>query len=334
VTQILAVLLGVRKLERVASHHSGFNSRLVIKAERLHKRAPIFKDGYEGEKQKIREAVKDAWMTRNYGAKPSTIVRKQSKEPWRFGAGWIDQKAVTRFLHSLPWHQGIAAYEAACRRIAKVAYDKDPCAGVTLVDPFDQIPIRWNPVGVYDGVVQAAGGKFVIDQPGQWVKRVEGVSYGYKSRFNKQGDVWVNTAPNAAGDYPVDPRALGRKLAPYIVHTLDSFFCSLVIEGLAKRGVKDFVAIHDCWLVPATVDRRPGLDILYEVIAEASVTWFYGLGPIYDLMDSHLAGDTNRKGLPSKYQGFAKGIRTRWEDRKRRIHEGTDTPPCFVAAPH
>jgi hypothetical protein len=205
--------------------------------------------------------------------------------------------------------------------LAEVAYRADPCAGVTFIDPFDRIPIRWNPIGYDDEVVQS-GGKFVIDTPGQWVSRVGG------------GDVWVNSVPNENGDYPIDPRALGRKLAPFIVHTLDAFFSSLVIKGLAARGVRDFVAIHDAWLVPATVNGQPGLDVLGKVIKEASLVWFKGLGPIYDGLDRYLRDDTDRKGRPSKHWAFVQLIRARWKDRKRRVAAGTDTPPCFVAAPH
>src|SRR4029453_8961975 len=160
VTQILALLLGLRRLEGLASPPTvRFNQRLVTKAERLQRRTlgplGIFKDGYTVDDPYLRAAVKDAWMTRNYGAATMTIVRKQRKEPWTFGPGWTGAQAVTLFLRSLPWYRSIAAYDAACGRLAEVAYRADPCAGVTFIDPFHRIPIRWNPIGFDDEVVQS-----------------------------------------------------------------------------------------------------------------------------------------------------------------------------------
>src|SRR5262249_48926942 len=84
----------------------------------------------------------------------------------------------------------------------------------------------------------------------------------------------------------VNRKKLSQQIAPMLIHTLDSAFSGLVVEGLHRRGVKDIVALFDCWLIPShflsDYEGTPGL--FDEVIEEAGAAWLPMLGPIYDVL--------------------------------------------------
>jgi len=49
----------------------------------------------------------------------------------------------------------------------------------------------------------------------------------------------------------VDNNKLANRVAPCVVHTLEAFFNSLVLERLHQNGETNVVGIHDSWFVPA-----------------------------------------------------------------------------------
>jgi hypothetical protein len=118
-----------------------------------------------------------------------------------------------------------------------------------------------------------------------------------------------------SGDYPVDRAELRRRIAPCLVHMLDAYFASLVIEQLAARGVRDFVSIHDGWLVPEYIRdlRRDGgwlrgMTVLDDCLAAAGREWLQGLGVVYGRLGHYLANDTS-------YGEAVRGWEARWRAR-------------------
>jgi hypothetical protein len=132
----------------------------------------------------------------------------------------------------------------------------------------------------------------------------------------------------------VDAGELGRKVAPGLIHMLDAFFNGLVMERLIRLGVRDFVALHDCWLVPLIVELEPaqareivpaqladilrtnagsvimnGSQVLAAVINDVGEAWLRGLERTYDEVIAHLTG--------SRFESKARQWRERWEARVR-----------------
>jgi hypothetical protein len=126
-------------------------------------------------------------------------------------------------------------------------------------------------------------------------------------------------------EYPVDSKLLRRMLAPCFIHMLDAFFSSLVMEKLAAHNVTDFVAIHDCWLVPEKVicngQERNGQDVFHAIIDDAAYDWYRGLGPCYERLFNCVQGHTRFDPL----------FRNAWELWKRRISD--NYAPKFLFKP-
>jgi hypothetical protein len=96
---------------------------------------------------------------------------------------------------------------------------------------------------------------------------------------------------------------------------LDSYFSSLVLEGLRSAGISDVVALHDAWLVPEAlpVPDEPtavlsGAAALKQVIEAAGKPWLLGLRGLYDQLVSDL-GDNQTFGE------FVHDIHDRWRKR-------------------
>jgi len=131
-------------------------------------------------------------------------------------------------------------------------------------------------------------------------------------------------APNDDGKYPVDSGRLKRMIAPCLIQMLDAYYSTLVMEKLAKRGVTDFVGIHDCWLVPEKVCVNgkicDGDDVLHTVMNEAAGEWYEGLGSIYeDLLRGLEPGQ--------KFVRFMQAAKKKWQKRVKQGHK----PPVFLA---
>jgi hypothetical protein len=112
-------------------------------------------------------------------------------------------------------------------------------------------------------------------------------------------------------------------VAPCFVHMLDAYFSTLVMEKLAARGIRDFVAIHDCWLLPEIVrvnDREcDGLTVLKEVIPEAAREWYGGLKHAYQALAPHV----------EKHPKYKKLIDDAYEHWSKRVSGGY-VPPFLV----
>jgi hypothetical protein len=107
-----------------------------------------------------------------------------------------------------------------------------------------------------------------------------------------------------------------RRIAPGLIHMLDSFFAALVLERLHEQQVRDVVMIHDAWLVPLDAEKR-----LTSAISAAGEPWLRGLGPIYDVFDRYLTG---------RLAEVAREWRDRWEARIADCTAGRDQWPLFL----
>jgi hypothetical protein len=156
----------------------------------------------------------------------------------------IPQQAVRRVLTTLG-----DSFERFLNYTLAIAKAVDSAKGFRFIDPFDGVEVVWHPVKFKQ--VSVSSDKVQL------------------STYLAQG---------------LDRPRLARQLAPMLIHTLDSAFSGLVIEGLHQRGVKDIIALFDCWLVP---QRQTSM--LDEVIADrsdtsASAQWLRMLGNIYDAL--------------------------------------------------
>ena len=101
-----------------------------------------------------------------------------------------------------------------------------------------------------------------------------------------------------------------------MVHMLDAYYSSLVMQGIHDRGITDFVGIHDCWLVPEKVSvgglERKGIDILREAIEKADHEWYMGLEPVYKDLLRYLGDDP-------RFSGSIQSAYTKW---KHRVKDG------------
>lgn len=257
---------------------------------------------------------KELWMRTSYGGRLNCTIKDQVRDPETFGPGWTREEA-DRFLKFLyRKFPKIRMYLKACRRIARLAYAKNPYAGVVLTDPSDGAVVRWNPVARADVKVGKKGRKLTLSLPGKFrTVREDG----------KIAKKFEEYHANDEGDYPVHPGELERLVAPCLIQMLDAYYSTLVMELLAKRGVTDFVGIHDCWLVPENVylddASHSGDDVLRSVMSEATSEWFAGLGPIYDGLLQYLPSG-------QKYSYLIRTAKKKWE---KRVKEGS--PPVFLA---
>jgi hypothetical protein len=336
-TQILALLLGIDDLERVAvSLDPPFKKYLAAEAWR--RRRGILRPGYTGpDDPRLVALVKATWMQVLYGSSEREIVWKQlDASPATFGPGWAGTEAASRaktakakarvaargaqaikkFLGGLPWYDEVSRFLTASRRLAQRAHKKDKYAGVTFLDPFDKAEIRWNPVARADVALSSDGHKLIVSLPGRCLGGQRGRPCSWK-KFRP-------ARPNAAGDYPVDAGKLRRRVAPMLVHVLDAYLSGLVLERLAARGVPA-VGIHDAWLTPDFIDGQDGLKVLQEVLDEAAVEWFKRLGPVYTRLVDYLGDDPH-------YGAFVQGIKGRWERRKAEAKTDPRRWPRFAVA--
>jgi len=154
---------------------------------------------------------------------------------------------------------------------------------------------------------------------------------------------FVAHQPDAHGEYPVDRRALKRMVPPCLIHLLDAYYSTLVMQRLHARGVRTFVGVHDCWLVPEKIkigdDIMDGQALLREVMEDAAREWYQGLGSVYRELLGYLTPPPN----PGKITGAAyaswqtrkklsDAIRVAYEKWQRRVQQGYC--PVFLAKTH
>jgi len=216
------------------------------------------------------------------------------------------------FLVAVPGYESVDKFLQACQQLAEAAVERDPYAGVVFKDPLDGAKIRWNPVKRADVELPSDGQKLILSLPGTKTRRAE-----------------AKPVKPYKGDYPVDRQKLKQMVAPCLIHMLDAHFSSLVMQHLAKRGVRDFVGIHDAWLIPlfttaaAKVALLTGathpVHFLEGAIQNAAATWYRSLGPVYDQLLDYLQGTTFEAGI--------QGAKAKWKERLQ-----TGWRPFFASA--
>jgi hypothetical protein len=319
-TQILAVAFGLRELEDEIvkvdrEERRSFKEILAREAWRMSEDSEQkfeLRKGYkEADDPRLVELVKELWMRVLYGSPPAWVVIQQQDDWMTYGPGWTVKNAK-EFLKEQPFYQLLGQYLDFAREIAQRAFRRSRYAGLRLKDPFDRIKFRWNPVERDVDVLKSMGQQLRMSLPGRVVT-------------TRHVDEFEPNSPNKRGEYPVSEKQLYRKVTPQLVHMLDAFFSSLVMEKLAKKGVRDFVGIHDCWLVPARVrlgaDIRDGREVLRETLEDATRDWYKGLGTFYDSLESHVDKDGHSGRFLAK-------ARDAWRNRLRAGRKGP--PPKFV----
>jgi hypothetical protein len=322
--QTLAVFLGDTELERLAaSERPTLKQWLAERAWTQHR--DLLADGYEGPDDPRLVSFIKAHLNYFYGGDIAGIIRKCRRDAQTYGPGWRTSRGIwarpaikpgtkhvvlarggvgeatdraVQFLTGLPaWADTLETFLAACRVIAEKGATSG--AGVVFPDPLDGSEIQWNPA--QRGTTRVGHDEIEI-RPWGKDTNVPG----------KRKPVFVPLLPGT-----VDLSELQRMVAPCLTHTLDAYFSSLVLEQLQAQGVRDVVALHDAWLVPATVavgdpDRpeaaRDGRQELGRAIAAAGEPWLRGLDGVYDWLVAQLGDDPT-------FGEFVHGVRTRWRDR-------------------
>jgi hypothetical protein len=317
--QIIATFLGIETLEKASMVSAEIPLKEVM-AERAWERHCDPNDefrfrkilgaaDYEGPKDKrLQELIKVLLMRVSYGSTPWAVVNDQNLDPGTYGPGWTVKSAslfLEDFYREFP---GVETFLQACCRIAEITYRNDPYAGVTFTDPYDGAIVRWNPVARGDVTLGNNGHKLTVSLPGKFIK----------GKFRR-------AEPNLNQEYPVELEDLKKMIAPCLVHMLDAFFSSLVMEKLVDKGVTNFVGIHDCWMVPRRIHTKgaiySGETILREAMEEVAEEWYLGLGIIYKDLLKYLKDDS----------GFSEFVHDAQEKWKKRVEEGYR--PAFLAKP-
>lgn len=316
-TQILAIFLGLDDLQgKMIGEKKSVKDILAKAAWATHRISKsLFREGgvsYTGPRDKrLKELVKTLWMRVLYGSPVYEVVSDQQKDPGTYGPGWRSAEVADCFLKLQPYYVPLRKFLKASRALAEAAYARDPREGVQLQDPFDGARFQWNPVSRMGRHVMSEGMKILVSVPGTHRRRAK--------------ETIFERATGKDGRYRVDLHSLRNMVAPCLIHMLDAYFSSLVMKRLAERGIRDFVGIHDCWLVPEQVrigrKIKDGLTILEQAIHEASGEWYGGLGGIYKDLLKYLGDRAELKIWLSK-------LYKRWEEWKREGYE-----PRFLTRP-
>jgi hypothetical protein len=283
--QVLAVLCGLTDLEAELRQRS-FWKALAARAWARHADPTdpfsLPPDGFSGpDSTALLEAVKKTVMTRIYGSEVPEIARKLRTSWTEYGPGLGGPKNVQRLLDDAgAVTELVSTFLPMCQAVADAACQLDPCAGVTFTDPYDGARARWNPIRRQDHAIARQGTKVYVSLP-------------------------VGTR-NASGDYPVDRKALRRKIAPFIAHMIDAAYAGMVVEKLNDLGVRDLVSVHDCWMVAS--DARPAL---LEAVQASCEPWLQALGSVYDDLERYL-------GPHQIYGPHIRAWRQQWQDRVGR----------------
>ncbi len=130
---------------------------------------------------------------------------------------------------------------------AGIAHTVPNDEGFQITDPFDGSLVVWRPIVSVEAPVKS--------------DRFKVMTYATDGRLDRQ--------------------RLGRQIPPMLTHMMDSAFSGIVVERLHALGIKDLIALFDCWMLPDRYlrdDRR----LLERVVVEAGEDWILLLGGIYD----------------------------------------------------
>lgn len=296
-TAILAVMLGLDKLEAIASAQS-FNTHLAARAWK--QRQQVLEDdgrGYDGPTdEKLKELVKQLWMRVAYGAEPAWTALEQMKDAdigpgWKRGSGDSKYRTVTRvavqFLRKIPEYARVSMFRHACREIAKRV---NIYRGFEFRDPLDHgVTVRWNPVQRADTVVSSNGLKLIVSRPGRRGARKKHEDWEPRGAGRTVYRFAQNKPDLVSGDYPIDRRELGTMLAPCFVHAVDAALAAHVVFALREAGAQDIVSINDAWF--CQLDE----ETFRTAVDRATQSWFRQLGVVYDDLARHLPDGARRK---------------------------------------
>jgi hypothetical protein len=340
-TQILAVLLGLTDLEALTQGNY-FTTKHYLAAQAMAK-LPL--RGTPSSAELVR-VTKDLWTRVLYGGHlkeivwdhfdvlvPGTFTRAQYLKARREAKRHpTDQQSVERartyndalkcaeqnlveLLEDIPWYgkkgeEQLSDFFRACKQIAKSAMHRDIYTGVTFIDPLAGTTIRWNPPRRQRVRMNCQGLQVALRLPGGWA----GKRGTPRRRF-------IDAVPHhETGDYPVRSPKLKQAVAPGVIHLLDALFNALVVQALERAGVVDFIALHDCWLVPEVItqyEAENGVgredwhsqEVLRAAIEQAGRAWLERLGPIYAGLVDALQG--------TEFEPWMRRLQAEWEQRVR-----------------
>ena len=335
--QTLAVFLGISELEALAtSTQPTLKEWLAAQMWDYHEQRGALAAGYSGATDRRLIAFAKAHLMRFYGGDLGKIISKCWQDQAKYGPGWRTTNGpwakpvikpgtktvafvkgaaaeaadvATAFLVTLPpWADELEHFLGACRALAKVFDQRDhnPLRGVVFHDPLDEAEIRWHPA-------QRGTKRVGHDQ-------IEVRPYGEDRRTG-----FVPAQPGT-----VDRAALARFIAPCLTHTLDAFFCSLVLQRLHAAGATNILELRDAWCVAKVVpvasnvsyehvpgeepkvsaspDYVDGAGALDRAIAASGEEWLRGLGGVYDTLIGYLGDDPT-------FGPFVHEIKARWQAR-------------------
>jgi hypothetical protein len=267
-TQILCIALGQRESETEVTIHS-FKDGLVAAIDVVHD-AHVGFTRPDGVTRAQKRQVVGKLTNRMYGAQYSAIADTIYRDPITYGAEWGDAANIEAFVErGAPLDDRVALlktlqdeYLTVCQALAEAAYQRDPRAGVVFHDPYDGEEFRWHrPVRKRRKISNSAAPLFASVPVG------ERNAVGYPAKLK-------------------GPGGLKNLIAPGLIHALDASYAAHVVTALHERGIRDVVAIHDCFLVAS--DAAPALD---DATIAAAEPWFRGLGPFYDVFEDYLGDD-------------------------------------------
>jgi hypothetical protein len=302
--QIIALFMADEDLENVTmTAPDSFKQAMAKWAWQMHMAGELKLRSGSGEiseyvgglDERLQELVKELLMRVSYGSKWPTVEMDQRRHPKRYGPGW-ETTSAGKFVESFnKRYPGPARFRDICIRAAKTIYATNKFQGFEFIDPFDGATVRWNPVARDDAYPMGSDGDGLrISVPRGLPRRakLKSLQLGANDGCNDL----ANKSDPYAGDYEVDPHELEKLSAPCLVHFLDAYYSSLVMEELISCGVECYVGIHDCWLVPGS-----RIEMLREAMDEAARAWYLGLAPVYERLLRHLETDTNKsKGRETK----------------------------------
>lgn len=268
--QIVAVALGWRDAEHLLRNED-FKDAIVRAMGTLAARGkyvlPIATD------QQLRKGVGQI-VNVSYGAAYGSILKTLRDDAAKFGTNWGTPETLqTLLVEGAKIDEAISIvvrmrdeYLQTARAVVEAAHQRDPFAGVSFCDPFDEEPARWHRPRTEPKVLSHGAVPLRINVP-----------------VGVDGD-------KIAADYFGTPRrrkgSIQNLIGPALIHALDAAYASHVILKLHDAGVRDIVMVNDCFLVPS--DALPELD---EALKTATEPWFRGLGPFYKVFEDYLGDD-------------------------------------------
>lgn len=204
--------------------------------------------GPDAETVDRRHANAKQLMKQICGAKISSMADDVRGDFAAFGSGY-DETIFAALYRAVPMVQTFDTFLSVCHAVAKHALTADPSGGVEVIDPLDGSRFAWNPP--------------------MTPKRGEPVGSGDFTGAGRPG-----ARAHAEARQPNRARR---------VQMPDSAYAAIVVQMLHDRDIRDVVAVHDAFLVPA--DRHAEL---HGVMTAAGRAWLPKLGGVFDLFERYL----------------------------------------------